>query len=552
MAEGIARGRDAFDQQAWGRAYHDLSAAADEEPLQVEDLERLAAAAYLTGRSEESLDVWARAHHSCAEVGDVARAARCAFWIAFALLNAGELARGGGWVDRAQRLLDERRVDCVERGHIRYAAALRSVFSGDVETALAGFRQAGGIGVRYRDPELMALARIGEGRCLVYMGEIARGVALLDEAMVAVGASEVSAIAVGDSYCTVIEGCRELFDVRRAQEWTAALSRWCDAQPELVLYRGQCLVHRAELLQLRGAWGDALDEVQRACARLADPDGQPALGAAQYVRGDLHRLQGALGEAEDAYRAANALGHDPQPGLALLRLAQGHAQDAVAMIRRVLDEAEPAVARARILAAYVEIMLAVGDATAARVAADELSALAAEIGRPLLLVQAAHADGAVHLAESDAHAALRALRRARTGWQELDARYLVARCRVLIAFAYRLSGDEDSATMELDVARAEFAHLGAAPDAAQTEALLHTSQQTLAPGLSPRELEVLAEVAKGHTNRQIARQLAISEKTVASHLTHIFTKLDLPSRAAAAVYATEHGLTDARPLRGGP
>jgi hypothetical protein len=300
MADGIDRGRDAFDRQAWGRAYEHLSAAAHDEPLEVEDLERLASAAYLVGRSAESSDVWALAHQECARLGEVARAARCAFWLAFALLNNGELARGGGWVDRAQRLLDDRKLDCVEQGYLRYAAPLRSVYSGDPVAAHTGFRQAAAIGEIFRDPELTTLARIGEGRCLIYLGEIQHGVSLLDEAMVAVGAQEVSAIATGDAYCTVIEGCQELFDVRRAREWTAALSHWCDAQPELVLYRGECLIHRAEIMLLRGAWSDALDEVQRACERLALPPRPLVLGAACYLRGELHRFRGELADAERA------------------------------------------------------------------------------------------------------------------------------------------------------------------------------------------------------------------------------------------------------------
>jgi hypothetical protein len=226
------------------------------------------------------------------------------------LLNNGQLARGGGWVDRAQRLLDKRKLKCVEHGYLGYAAALRSVFSGDVEVARAGFSQAARIGERFRNPEITTLARIGEGRCLVYLGEVAKGVALLDEAMVAVGAGEVSPIATGDAYCTVIEGCQETFDVRRAYEWTAALSQWCESQPELVLYRGQCLLHRAELMLLRGGWTDALDEAERACGRLADGVGHPALGAASYLRGELHRLRGELTEAEHSYRTANDVGRD--------------------------------------------------------------------------------------------------------------------------------------------------------------------------------------------------------------------------------------------------
>jgi DNA-binding NarL/FixJ family response regulator len=542
VGAGIDRGRDAFDRQAWGRAYEHLSAAAREEPLGVEDLERLAAAAYLAGYGEESSELWAQASAECARIGEVARAARCAFWLAFALLNGGELARGGGWIDRAQRLLDQRRLDCVEQGYLRYGAALRAVFSGDVGAALTGFHEAAGMGERYQDPELSALARIGKGRCLIYSGDVAAGVAMLDEAMVAVGAKEVSAIATGDAYCTVIEGCHELFDVARAREWTAALSRWCEAQPELVLYRGQCLVHRAEILQLRGAWDEALEEVERALARLAEPASPRVLGAAAYVRAELHRLRGEFASAEDAYRQAGEHGRPPQPGMALLRLAQGRTEVAAAAIRRAEQEADDPLTRARLLGPYVEIVLAAGDVDAAQQAADALKAIAAELRQPYMYAVAAHATGMALLAAGDPSGALVALRRAWAGWHRLEAPYEAARSRVRIALACRALGDADSADMELDAARTAFETLGAIPDAAAVAALAPGTRS--APGgLTGRELEVLALVAKGSTNRQIADRLVISERTVASHLAHIFTKLGLSSRSAATAYAFEHDLT---------
>lgn len=541
MGEGIERGRDAFDRQGWSRAYQHLSTAAQEEPLEVDDLERLAAAAYLAGLGEESSEVWAQASQECARIGHVARAARCAFWLAFALLNGGELARGGGWIDRAQRLLDQRRLDCVEQGYLRYGAALRAVFSGQLAAALAGFHEAAGMGERFQDVELTTLARISEGRCLIYSGDIAAGVALLDEAMVAVEANEVSAIATGDAYCTVIEGCRELFDVARAREWTAALSRWCAAQPELVLYRGQCLVHRAEILRLRGAWDEALEEVDRALARLAKPMSPRILGAAAYTRAEIHRLRGHFAAAEDAYRQAAEHGHEPQPGLALLRLAQGRTDLAAAAIRRAEQEAEGPLSRATLLGPYVEIVLAAGDVDAARAAAEELAAVTTELRQPYLDAVAAHATGMVHLAAGDPRTALVMLRRAWRGWHHLEAPYEAARSRVQIALACRALDDVDGADMEFDAAKAAFETLGAIPDAA---AVTRASGGEQRPGgLTARELEVLALVAKGSTNRQVAVQLVISEKTVASHVGHILTKLGLSSRSAATAYAYEHGLT---------
>jgi tetratricopeptide (TPR) repeat protein len=347
VGDGIGRARDAFNQQAWRRAYDELSAAAVVEPLEVDDLERLASAAYLAGLSDASRSAWISAHEKCAHVGDVARAVRCAFWLAFALLNGGDLARGGGWVDRAQRLLDDRKIDCVERGYLRYAVALRAAFSGDVRAGYEAFHAAAEIGVLFHDPELAALARIGEGRCLIWLDRVDEGVALLDEGMVAIEANDVSAIAIGDAYCTAIEGCTELFDVRRAHTWTAALTRWVDGQPELMLYRGQCLIHRAEMLYLRGDWDAAAAQIEEAYRRLADPVGQRSRGAAAYLKGDLHRLRGQDRAAEAEFQLASELGRDPQPGLALLRLATGKVAAAAASIRRAYHEAgDPNVPRA--------------------------------------------------------------------------------------------------------------------------------------------------------------------------------------------------------------
>jgi DNA-binding CsgD family transcriptional regulator/tetratricopeptide (TPR) repeat protein len=542
MTEEIERGRKAFADQEWADALVHLSAAAEDSPLEIDDLEREAAAAYLAGRADESVELWATAHRDCAQRADIARAARCAFWLAFVLLNRGELARGGGWVDRAQRLLDAGEVDCVEHGYLRYCTALRQVFEGDAAAAQTGFSAAVEIGDRFNDPQLTTLARIGEGRCLIYLGEIGKGVALLDEGMVSVGASEVSPIAAGDAYCTVIDGCHELFDVRRAWEWTTALSRWCEAQPQLVMYRGDCFVHRAEIMHLHGEWSDAMDELEGALVRLADPVGSRELGAAFYLRGELHRLRGEFEDAAQAYRQANELGREPQPGLALLRLAQGRVEPAMAAIRRVLEEAGDPISRSRLLAPYVEIALATGDVQAGEAAAEELSAIAGDLESPLLQALAEYATGAVLLAERESQDALVSLRHAWMKWRELEAPYEAARARVPIALACRALGDEEGAEMELDAARSVFEGLAAAPDVGRVVELSQVGAARAPGGLTAREVEVLSMIAAGKTNRAIATELVISEKTVASHVSHIFTKLDLTSRAAATAYAYEHDL----------
>jgi DNA-binding CsgD family transcriptional regulator len=538
----LHRARDAFRRQAWGDAYEQLAAAEREEPLAREDLERLALAAQLVGRDAESTDALTRAYHECVRLGDSARAARCAFWLGFDLINRGEMAPAFGWFARASRLLDEGSLDSVERGYLLLPFAFRAVMEGESATGLATFIEATRIGERFGDRDLITLALHGQGRALIRQGRNAEGLALLDEVMVGVTAGEVSPVVAGSVYCSVIDACHEIFDLRRAQEWTAALSQWCESHPDLVPYRGQCLVLRAEIMRLRGAWPDALEEVRRACVRLSDPPGQPAVGWAYYEQGELHRLRGEFAEAEEAYRTASHHGVTPQPGLAQLRLAQGRLDAAEASIRRVLEETRERGARCRILAAYVEILLAAKDVRAARAGAEELAAIAAQINTPFLDAISAYATGMVVLAEGDARAAITALRRAWAAWRKLDAPYEAARVRVHVGIACRALADEDTAEMELDAARSAFEQLGAASDLARIEELSRTASTRAPGGLTSREVEVLALVASGRTNRAIAAELVISEKTVARHMSNIFTKLGISSRAAATAYAYEHHL----------
>ena len=539
------RGREVFRRRSWTDAYETLSAADRQSPLEPEDLELLATAAYLLGRDQAGAETLTRAHRGFLTCDEPVHAARCAFWLAFHLLNGGEPARAGGWVARARRLLDEGRHDCVEQGYLFYPPALLAILEGDNATAHLLFGRAADIGDRFDEPDLVTMARVGQGRALIRLGETAPGMALLDEAMVAVTAGELSAIVEGDTYCTVIEGCQETFDLSRAQEWTAALAHWCAAQPDLGRFRGPCLVHRAEIMALHGAWSDAMEEARRACERFLRGPGNPAIGAAFYQQGELCRLRGEDASAEQSYRRANEVGRDPHPGLALLRLAQGDLGAARAAIRRVLDEADDRVRRAGLLPAHVEIMLATGDLAAARIGADELSGIADDLDAPLLRAVAAHATGAVLLGEGDGRAALEAARRGWTVWHELDAPYEAARARVLLGLACRELGDRDGAAMELDAARSVFEQLGAVPDVVRVEALARQGAARMAGTLTGRELQVLRLVATGMSNRAIAADLFLSEKTVARHLSNIFTKLDVSSRSAATAHAYEHGLVPA-------
>lgn len=534
--------RRAARRSAWTDACDHLLAADGDGRLDADDLELLGAAAYLGGRADVSADAWARAHRKRVELGDPLGAARCAFWLAFQLLNADELARGRGWAERARRSLASEG-DCSGHGYVRYCFALHRLFdTWDVDGAQVAFGAAVEWAERFGDAQLAALARCAQGRCLIRQGAIAEGLALLDESIVAVTAQEVEPPVVGDLYCTAIEGCHEVFDIRRAGEWTAALSHWCDEQPQLVLYRGQCLIHRGEVMVLHGQWDRALTEAARAIDRLSRPVSHPPIGAAQYIKAEVLRLRGSFIAAERAYREANRLGRQPHPGLAQLRLAQGEVAAARAGIRRALDEATDEVQRARLLAPFAEIALRVGDLDAARAASDELARIADRWGTPLLAAATAFVDGTVRLADGDATGSVERLRAAWLSFRDLDVPHEAARCREALARACRLLGDDDGAELELDAACAAFAALGADPDVVRVERAMRSDDAVAAAGLTARELEVLALVATGRSNRAIACDLVISEKTVASHVGNIFTKLGVRSRAAATAYAYEHRL----------
>lgn len=538
----LGRDADALGRHALVDVYTRLSSADREGGLQPEELEQLATAAYLLAKDAESSDILARAHQLFLSRGNVERAARCAFWLAFELLNRGEHARGRGWAARARRLLDDGQHDCVEQGYLLVPDAIECIEAGELARAAATFARAEQIGDRFHEPDLTAMARHGHGRTLIRMGRIREGVSLLDEAMVAVEAGDVSPRVAGDVYCSVIAGCLEIADVHRARQWTVEMSRWCEAQPDLVAYNGQCLMRRAEILQLHGAWTDAIEAAQHACERCLHGPDRAAIGGAWYRRGELHRLRGEYALAEEAYREASRHGRSPQPGLAQLRLLQGQIDTAATAIRLAVDATDGARTRSRLLPVHVEIMLAAHDIPAARLASDELARIAADFDVPLLRAVAGEAHGAVLLAEGDVKSALSALRRAWMVWQEIEAPYEAARVRVLIGHACRELGDTDAAEMELEAARTVFRELGAVPDLARAEAFSRVAAPSTTGGLSAREAQVLRLIAAGKTNRRIANELFISERTVERHVSGIFMKLDVSSRAAATAYAFEHGL----------
>jgi DNA-binding CsgD family transcriptional regulator len=538
----VERGRQAYSTFAWREAYESLARADQAAPLAGEDLELLATSVFMLGREDEWMQILERACQSYSDAGDLLPAARCAFWIGTQLAIRGDMGPATGWLGRAQRLVERDGSECVEQAYMLLPVAFQHEAAGDYEGAAATAAAAVEAGERFGDPDLFALAVHVQGEMVVRDGRVREGLGLLDEAMVAVTAGGVSPIVTGIVYCGVILACEEVYEVRRAQEWTAALTRWCGQQPDLVAFTGRCLVHRAQLMQLHGAWRAALEEAERAGQRFEAAMNRGAAAKGCYLRGEVHRLRGEFAQADDAYREASQHGFDAQPGWALLQLARGNAEAAAAAIRRVLGETTEPLRRAGLLPAYVAILVSVGDVDEARSASGELGELAAEYESALLHAMGAQARGTVELAAGDPGVALVSLREALRAWLELEAPHEAACTRVLVGQACQALGDRDAFALELEAARNVFEELGAAPDLARVDKLTGRVETNARHGLTPRELQVLRLVATGKSNREIAGSLVISEHTVARHVQNIFTKLGVPSRTAAGAFAFEHDL----------
>ncbi|MDX2558771.1 LuxR C-terminal-related transcriptional regulator [Streptomyces sp. TX20-6-3] len=588
----VERARGAAARESWAEAY-ELLHAHDRHPsrgLTADDLSVLADAAWWSGHVDESVTARLRAHAAYLAADDHRGAGLASWWLYYEYAGLGRPAAAAGWLHRARHHLEDL-PDCPEQCFLQMTAAEEASAHGDHETALAATRRMTALALACGSPDLLALSRQAESRVLLAAGRRTEGLALLDDAMCAVSAGELSGMVTGWLYCLALTQCMEAADFARAVEWTNAAMEWCappwtgrptdedagtasatatapegsptptapeaSATPTAPLpmtvpsgenpFRGVCRAHRVEVLDLLGAWALAEAEARQAC-REVPVDCLESAAAAYYAAGDVQRRQGRLEAAAVSYGHAHELGRIPQPGLALLRLAQGRADAAVAGVDLALacrsDPDHDVLGRSRLLAARTEVALAVRDVPGAAKAAADLDALAgaADGDVPLLRALADTALGSVALAEKHPGALL-PLRRALAGWLELRVPYEAAQVRMLLAAACRAAGDEEAARLELGTARAVFERLGAVPDARRAAALLSGgSRRRLPGGLTAREAEVLRLVASGGTNKDIARALVISEHTVARHLNNIFAKLGVGSRASATAYAYAHGL----------
>lgn len=538
VVDELVRGREAFERRAWATAHDALSKVAPTE-LDDADLSTFATSAYLAGEHENAVRAWTCAFERHLGSGEVLLAVRDAHWLAFASALGGNNAVAGGWIARAERLMKPQPDDVVERGYLCILRFQLCIARSQFEPAEALAAQIYGIGEQYGDADLAAQGLCGQGRMMMYAGRVRDGLALLDEVMLRIAGGEVSPIFAGMLYCAMIEGCQEVGDYRRMSEWTSALGRWCASQPDMVPFTGQCAVHRAQIMRHQSGFAEALHELARAIDRYRAAGTEPAAGLAFHERGEILRVRGDFAGAEEAFDGADALGYEPQPGLALLWLAQGRTAAAAAAIKRVLVETSNPIHRARQLPAAVEILLSAGAVADAGTRSEELESVATSFGTDSMVAIASYAAGLVQLANDEPAGALAHLRKAWQTWIDAGCRYDAARARVQIGLAFRALDDEDSAIAELSVAGRTFAEIGAIPDKEQVARLV---RRTAPGGLSEREVEVLRLVAAGNSNPQIAIALVLSEKTVARQLSNIFAKLGVGSRTAAAAYAFEHDL----------
>ena len=467
----VETARDALQRHAWQDAYDALIEADRQVSLTGESLYLLASAAYWTAHPDETVEALERSYGAYLKEGDLANAAMLAFRVAEQHGMRMAFSQAQGWAATAERLADTH-PEWPVRGWLEWMKGLMAWFQADFETAVDQYDKAMEIASRTGDRDLHGMSLHDKGHALCLLGRVKEGTALLDEAMTAVVGGELGPEAAGYVYCGMIGICSKLGDYRRAAEWTEATLRWCERQ-SVPAFPGICRIHKAELMRLHGSLTQAEEEALMACEELPHFNLVSGLGPANYEIGEIRRIVGDFRGSEEAFTRAYEFGFPPQPGLSLLRLAQGKVEAAGAGIRQALAEAGGNhCMQVRLLAAQVEIAVAAGDLDTAASGADQLESIVREYDATALHARAAGVRGAVLLAQGDLARALPQLRRAQKGWQEVDAPNEAAEVRVLLGRTLRALGNDEDAILELKAARATFERLGAQPAAESTGELL--------------------------------------------------------------------------------
>ena len=536
--------RDFVTRWAWTDALDAArSAVTTSDGAEADRLDIVAEASWWLSRLDDCIEAREQAYALYESLGDRLRAGQCAVWLWEHHQIKARPSIAGGWLRRARRALDAN-PDSIEFGNLILREAEVKHGTGDLDGAAALAQEAHALARRMSSTNLEAEALQTIARVLIDAGEVADGLAHLDEAMLSAVEGKLSPYATGKVYCSLISACEEVGDVRRAAEWTDATARWSETHP-LAMWPGICRVHHAALLQLRGDWGAAEREARQACDEL-DGFHVPNVAAGYIEIGEIRRRLGDLDGAEEAFARAEELCGQQSAGLALVRLAQRRVDAATGIITRMLAEQTwNQLARGKLLPARVQIAVAAEDLDTAADAVAELERIAAAFESPVLSAAAASSRGRLLLAQGDASAACATLREALQRWQQLEVPYEVATVRLLLGQACRSCGDEDAASRSLASAAAIFERLGAALDSGHIRDL--TLSSSLPAGLTPREAEVLSLVASGRTNKEIAASLILSERTIARHLSNIFTKVGVSSRTAAAAFAYENDLAQPTP-----
>jgi DNA-binding CsgD family transcriptional regulator len=533
----LTRARQLHRASRWKAACVEYAAADAVAPLSVDDLAAFAESAQVSARGDEAVTLLHRLFDLRVGAGEFDDAAQVAFWLWWVLVNTDQVARANGWLQQTTRILGP---DLTTSLWLAIPEAMLHGTTGD----LARVDELLGAIVESGHGEVVPWALSLWGHVLIEDGRLHDGLDRLDEAMATLLDEGLSPRVTPWVYCAGVGGCFLARDFARARAWNQSMIKWLDTLSSLGgAYLGNCRIYRSRLMCLNGHWQDALDEITAVCD---DLDGFPGriCGHAHYQLGEIQRLRGEGEAAENAYRRAAGLGCAVQPGLALLRLAEGDGHAATAGIRRALTEVSAKPDRVDLLKAAVTIHLETGQIGAARDALDQLERLTADLTAPVIEAERCTVRSAVLLAEGDAGGALPLLRWAVDIWQEQDAPYELAKLNVLIGRACRALADQDGARLQFSAARETFERLGARPDLAQLDRVVASVDAETGHGLTQREIEVLRLIARGRTNRAIANELHLSERTVHRHVANIFTKLAVDSRTAAVAYGIKHRIVD--------